>query len=227
MSLRTLKSLISSFYLVVYEAKVLTASVSNSEILTLPQKKRSRPRKTRASPTIVSDESTKLLALAEEVAHFGSWEFDTSKPRAIWSPELFRIFGIEPKAQGLTWEEYTSFIHPDDLPMAKKNMEIMLNAGLNHREVFDYRIIRPDGSVRTIHSQRQVREVTPEGKTRIIVGVDQDLTERKQAEEALKLIIAPSATGTGVILAVFFDRLGSDSAMAVRGHETWSAPPAG
>jgi RES domain-containing protein len=40
-------------------------------------------------------------------------------------------------------------------------------------------------------------------------------------------IIAPSATGLGIVLAVFFDRLGADSEVAVRGHETWTAPPAG
>jgi RES domain-containing protein len=40
-------------------------------------------------------------------------------------------------------------------------------------------------------------------------------------------IIAPSATGLGIVLAVFFDRLASDSTIAVRGYETWSAPPAG
>jgi len=40
-------------------------------------------------------------------------------------------------------------------------------------------------------------------------------------------IIAPSATGLGIVLAVFFDRLGSDSMLDVRGYDTWSAPPVG
>ena len=40
-------------------------------------------------------------------------------------------------------------------------------------------------------------------------------------------IIAPSATGLGVVLTVFFDRLGSDSEITTRGYETWHAPPAG
>jgi signal transduction histidine kinase len=134
----------------------------------------------------ISELNTRLLAIAEELAHFGSWEFDTSKPRAIWSSELFRIFGIQPKAEGLTWEEYTNFIHPDDIPNAVKNSEIMFNANINHKEDFDYRIIKPDGSIRIIHSKRQVREIAADGKTRIIVGVDQDVTEQKQAEDKIK-----------------------------------------
>ncbi|MCW4023996.1 MAG: PAS domain-containing protein [Candidatus Bathyarchaeota archaeon] len=135
----------------------------------------------------MSSQKTKLLELAEQVAHFGSWEWDISKPRAIWSPELFRIFGIAPRREGLTLEEYRSFIHPDDLERISKRMDISnVKVKLNQTSKVDYRIIRGDGSIRTIHSQRQVREVTEEGKLKVIVGVDQDVTEQKEAEEALR-----------------------------------------
>jgi len=161
----------------------VVASTSDSQLI--PPKKQEAPKP--MPPCEITDQTTKLLSLAEEVAHFGSWEFDTSQSRAIWSPELFRIFGLEPKAgSGLNWEEYTGFIHPDDLSLAIKNMQIMMRAGLNHKENFDYRIIRRDGSVRVIHSQRQVRAINADGKARTIVGVDQDVTEQKQAEEALR-----------------------------------------
>ncbi len=62
----------------------------------------------------------------------------------------------------------------------------MLNSPLNHLENFDYRIIRPDGSVRILNAQRQVREEDAMGKAKTVVGVDQDVTERRQAEEALR-----------------------------------------
>jgi PAS domain S-box-containing protein len=134
-----------------------------------------------------SDQYTKRLALAEELAHFGSWEWDVTQPRAVWSSELFRIFGIEPRVDGLTLEEYKSYIHPDDLAEINKRIESSLSKTiLNQKEEIDYRIIRRDGSIRVIHSQRQVREVTEDGKLKVIVGVDQDVTEQKQAEEALK-----------------------------------------
>ncbi len=134
----------------------------------------------------VSAENTKLLALAEEVAHFGSWELDVSELTAKWSPGMFHIFGIQAHRLGFTWEEYLSFIHPDDRDAAFKNAQLMLNSSLNHRETFDYRIIRPDGSVRILNAQRQVREVDALGKAKNVVGVDQDVTEHRQAEEALK-----------------------------------------
>ena len=131
-------------------------------------------------------ENAKRLALAEQVAGFGSWELNLSQTRAVWSPGMFHIFGIEPIMQGLTYDEYASFIHPDDLAAANRNIELMVNAGLNHKESFDYRIIRPDGQTRILHAQRQVVEVGENGVASIVVGVDQDVTEQKQAQEALK-----------------------------------------
>lgn len=132
-------------------------------------------------------ENAKQMQLAEQVAGFGSWQLDVTQTRAVWSPGMFKIFGVEPgTTTGLTWEEYLSFIDPQDIPKAEQNVGEMLNSPLNHKTVFDYRIIRRDGQTRILHAQRQVAEVTEEGKTKIIVGVDQDVTEQKQAEEALK-----------------------------------------
>ncbi len=165
----------------------MVASKSKSELIISSTKNKSRTKKsTPFSTTNLPNKSTKLLALAERVARFGSWELDISQPRAVWSPGLFRIFGIKPNVEGLTWEEYTGFIHPDDLALATKNLHIMMQARLNHRENFDYRIIRLDGSVRILHAQRQVTAVSEDGKPTVIVGVDQDVTEQKKAEEALR-----------------------------------------
>ncbi len=165
----------------------MVASTSNSEILTVSTKKRLRTSKDSDPSKSKLNESLKLLALAEEVAHFGSWEWDVAQPRAIWSPEMFRIFGIKPRFGGLTLEEYKSFIHPEDLAEISKLMErSFVEAILNQKSEVDYRITRKDGSVRLIHSQRQVKEVSEDGKLKVIVGVDQDVTEQRQALEALK-----------------------------------------
>jgi PAS domain S-box-containing protein len=134
----------------------------------------------------LSNQNSKLLALAEQVAHFGSWELDLSQTAAVWSAGMFSIFGLEPRSIGFTWEEYAGFIHPDDLASANNNVQTMVHSPLNHRESFDYRIICPNGSIRMIRSQRQVISVDAEGKAKVVVGVDQDVTEQKQSEEALR-----------------------------------------
>ncbi len=160
----------------------MSASSTSSQLI---HKSKKKPRANRGKSKLL-DQHTKLLALAEQVAHFGSWEWDITQSRAVWSPGLFRIFELEPQIVGCNWEEYASFIHPDDLEAANKNVQIMVHSPLNHRESFDYRIIRNDGSIRMIRSQRQVVKVDAEGKAKVIVGVDQDVTEQKQAEEALR-----------------------------------------
>ena len=63
--------------------KCLTASVSNSQLSSTKKQKALRQN----SPCEISDQNIKLLALAEEVAHFGSWALDLSQTEAIWSPE--------------------------------------------------------------------------------------------------------------------------------------------
>ncbi len=162
---------------------LLGASVSDSDFI-LSKKKKTAAKKKRS----LASQNTKLLALAEQVANFGSWELDIvqTEAGAIWSPGMYRVFGLEPRTTGFTWEEYASFIHPDDLESANKNVQIMLHSSLNHRERFDYRIIQHDGSVHIIRSQRQVVGVDAEGKVTVVVGVDQDVTEQKQAEDQIQ-----------------------------------------
>lgn len=161
---------------------MLSASYSKPPLI-LSKKKKTATKKNRE----LSDQNARLLALAEHVANFGCWQLDLSKPGgATWSPGMFRVFGIEPKAKAIDWVEYTSFIHPDDLESAIKNSEVMMNSPLNHRESFDYRIIHRDGSIHTLRSQRQVVAVNDEGKAKVVVGVDQDITEQKLAEEKIQ-----------------------------------------
>ncbi len=177
-------------------------SASANSIVTSTKK----PRPSKASPSsapLKANQQARLLELAEELTHFGSWEWDTSKPRAVWSNELFRIFGLEKHNEGLTLDEYISFIHPDDQAEVTKRMQSGFNSPkLHKKEELDYRIIRPDGQVRTIHSQRQVRELTRDGKAKVIVGVDQDVTEQRQAMQALsenakRLALAEQVAGFG------------------------------
>ena len=86
-----------------------------------------------------------------------------------------------------TLSEYVARIHPDDREVINKAMEQMLFKGdSSSKASFDYRIIHEDGSIRTIHSERVVREVGKDKKPTRIVGIEQDITERKQTEQKLE-----------------------------------------
>ena len=107
--------------------------------------------------------------------------------RAVWSEELFRIFGLKPQQYGPNTNEYVARIYPEDREAINKSMEQMLfRDGLSSKASFDYRIVREDGSVRTIHSERMVREVGEDKKPTRIAGIEQDITERKQIEQKLE-----------------------------------------
>jgi PAS domain S-box-containing protein len=131
-------------------------------------------------------ESEERLKMAQRIANVGSWEYCTKEDRAIWSEELFNIFGLPPQRFGPNTSEYIAKIYPEDREALNKTMEQMLfKDGLSTKASFDYRIIHKDGSIRIIHSERIVREVGEDNKPTRIVGVEQDITERKQTEQKL------------------------------------------
>jgi PAS domain S-box-containing protein len=132
-------------------------------------------------------ESEERLKMAQEIAHVGSWEYFVKEDRAIWSEELFHIFGLKRQQYGPNTKEYVALIYPEDREAINKSMEQMLfTNGISHKASFDYRIIHEDGSLHTIHSERMVREVGEDNKPTRIVGIEQDITERKQNEKKLE-----------------------------------------
>ncbi len=132
-------------------------------------------------------ESEDRLKMAQQIAHVGSWEYYVKLDKAIWSDELFQIFGMKPQKYGPNTAEYITHIYPDDREKINQKMEqLLFNARLLSKSDFDYRVVRRDGSIRTIHSQRMVREIGEDGKPARIVGIEQDITERKQIEQKLE-----------------------------------------
>ena len=48
------------------------------------------------------------------VAHLGTWEWDINEPTAVWSEELYRIYGLTPQTYTPSYEQYLTMVHPDD-----------------------------------------------------------------------------------------------------------------
>src|SRR6476646_527195 len=87
------------------------------------------------------------LAEGQRLAQMGSWAFDAAG-FDYWSPELFRIYGLEPTSTAPTIQEYLDCIHPDD----REFMANLIERILADASPFDAtkRIVRPDGEVRYI-----------------------------------------------------------------------------
>ena len=124
------------------------------------------------------------LVAAQALAHLGSWEWDLETDHVSWSDEQIRIFGYDPEALVVTPDTWLTALHPDD----HDRVLAALNEALIGRGPFDdeFRIVRPTGEVRVIRGRGEMHRDTA-GRPRTMEGTVLDVTEQKQAEEALRL----------------------------------------
>jgi two-component system sensor histidine kinase/response regulator len=122
------------------------------------------------------------LTEAQHIANLGSWEWDVLTNKVRWSDELFGIFGLQPQESGATFDTFLTFVHPDDRRIAESAIAQAFQDRVFPQ--YEYRIIRPDGTVRVLQSNGRVTD-DETGRTIKIVGTVLDITERKLAEEAL------------------------------------------
>src|SRR6476646_9204346 len=121
------------------------------------------------------------LAEGQRLAQMGSWAFDAAG-FDYWSPELFRIYGLEPTSTAPTIQEYLDCIHPDD----REFMANLIERILADASPFDAtkRIVRPDGEVRYIRCVGA--PVVENQQLKKYVGSALDVTEHELLTQALQ-----------------------------------------
>ena len=124
------------------------------------------------------------LKQAQAIAHVGSWELDFATGLSTWSEEACSIYGLLPEDNIQTQKSWETFIHPDDRVSVLKALDDGA-ATLSNTSVF-HRIIRKDGMLRRVHSYANF-ELNSEGKPTGMYGVTYDVTDMKEAEDALRL----------------------------------------
>src|SRR4029453_5040763 len=124
-------------------------------------------------------ESERKLEEAQRFTHVGYWERDVDTDLITWSDETYRIFGLEPQARTLSLAQLPELIHPEDKQIMVQAMEEALRG--NRRYDGEYRVVRPNGEGRIVHSRGNVIR-DESGRPRPHFGTVQDITERKKAE---------------------------------------------
>ena len=129
-------------------------------------------------------ESEARLREAQRLAKIGHWEWRVDGDVLRLSPEMAIILGVEADRLPTRMNELRDFVHPDDLGSAKGGAVRALEENVSYED--EYRIVRPGGKVRYIH---ELGKPLLDAECRLIGmrGTLHDITERKLAEEALKL----------------------------------------
>jgi PAS domain S-box-containing protein len=140
-------------------------------------------------------ESEQRLRLALS-AGVGVWDCDLRAKAPALSPQYSRVFGQPP----LNHAEWFKLVHPDD----RERVLAVARDSIDRVSEWDaeYRLLRPDGSVRWLLSKGTV-VCGDDGRPARMVGVSLDITERKRTEEALRvsqerLELAQGAGGIGI-----------------------------
>jgi len=132
---------------------------------------------------LIESERRRSVALA--AGQMGSWDWDVSTGECAWDAGQYRIFGVEPNAFPLTFDNIRKHIHPDDLA----RIQALINEGLGHKQTFETeaRIIRPSGEMRWCICAAAMTVDQSDSVVRVS-GVTIDITHRKEAEERQALL---------------------------------------
>jgi PAS domain S-box-containing protein len=125
------------------------------------------------------------LADAQRISHVAYWERDLDTDFFTWSEEAYRIFGLAPQERPIPKRTLMERVHPADRPVLERTIEAMFAGG--PRYDIEYRVVRPSGEVRIVHSQGHVVR-DESGRARRTFGTVQDITERRRAEELTRQI---------------------------------------
>jgi PAS domain S-box-containing protein len=125
--------------------------------------------------------SQELMAQAEQIAKFGSWELDSQGATRMLSENLYHLIGEDLKRGPITVEDALDRMEPADAGIVRQNLARAVKDGVPFEQEIRYR--RPDARVRTFHI-RCVPVLDESKNVTRMVGVARDLTEKREAQRA-------------------------------------------
>lgn len=129
-------------------------------------------------------QSESLLRAAQEIANLGNYELYVPGGASYWSDQMFRIVGIDAADGPVPPEEFAQrLVHADDRDAFLREWQrAIADTG---KFDLEYRLVRPDGSVRDVHAIAQIAPA-PDGESLVVTGTIHDISDRKAAEEEMR-----------------------------------------
>lgn len=128
-------------------------------------------------------ESEERYALAQRAANIGSWDWDMVTNELHWSEMIEPMFGFAQGDFAGTYQAFLDRVHPDDRKYVIDSVEAAVHEDKQYS--VKHRIVLPDGNVRWVSETGEVYR-DERGKPVRMVGVVQDITARKNAEDVLR-----------------------------------------
>ena len=137
----------------------------------------------RIKEEIARKEAQERLYLAFEATQDGVWDWDFKQDKAWWDERFTQIIGVDIPEAERSLDALIAYIHPEDREIIPKALKAHLEHG--ERYEFAYRLVSPSGEIRHVLSKGKA--ILDEfGNMTKLTGTFSDITERRQAEEALK-----------------------------------------
>jgi diguanylate cyclase (GGDEF)-like protein/PAS domain S-box-containing protein len=130
-----------------------------------------------------------LLGRSQTLANMGSWEWSSASDSVLWSDEMYRIHGVTPGAMGAMGAAgdcgaaLLALIHPEDRAQVGLALTFAQRSGQAYG--MEFRIVRPDGSVRQLFEQTDV-ERDGHGAVLAVHGIRRDITQQTEANARIR-----------------------------------------
>lgn len=126
-------------------------------------------------------ESEHNLVIGQGIARMGNWKLYPETGEVECSDELLRIFGIA--RDDMTLNAFADVVHPEDREYDLEHIQKGIEQGVSW--AIEHRLLLKDGTIKWVHAVGEPM-LDKNGKTDHIIGITQDITERKEAEEQIK-----------------------------------------
>ena len=127
--------------------------------------------------------SEERYSLAQRAGNIGSWDWDMKTGNLEWSEQIEPIFGFKTGEFNRTYDSFLQSVHPDD----RQSVIDSVNASINDNAEYniEHRITWPNGTVRWVMETGDIYR-NQKGQAIRMLGIVQDITTRKNAENELK-----------------------------------------